>query len=55
MQQSAKKKEMYRWVEKISAHFCDKIVCISDAEKESALREKFVSQINYKLSITEST
>ena len=40
MQQSAKKKEMYKWVEKISAHFCDKIVCISDAEKESALREK---------------
>lgn len=40
MQQSAKKQEMYKWVEKISAHFCDKIVCISDAEKESALREK---------------
>lgn len=40
MQQSAKKKEMYKWVEKISDHFCDKIVCISDAEKESALREK---------------
>ena len=40
MQQSAKKKEMYKWVEKISANFCDKIVCISDAEKESALREK---------------
>ena len=40
MQQSAKKKEIYKWVEKISAHFCDKIVCISDAEKESALREK---------------
>ena len=40
MQQSAKKKEMYRWVEKISAHFCNKIVCISDAERESALREK---------------
>lgn len=40
MQQSAKKKEMYKWVEKISAHFCDKIICISDAEKESALREK---------------
>ncbi|MFH4353148.1 glycosyltransferase family 4 protein [Lactobacillus helveticus] len=40
MQQSAKKKEMYKWAEKISAHFCDKIVCISDAEKESALREK---------------
>lgn len=40
MQQSAKKKEMYKWVERISAHFCDKIVCISDAERESALREK---------------
>lgn len=40
MQQSAKKQEMYKWVEKISAYFCDKIVCISDAEKESALREK---------------
>lgn len=40
MQQSAKKKKMYKWVEKISAYFCDKIVCISDAEKESALREK---------------
>ena len=40
MQQSAKKKEMYKWVERISAHFCDKIVCISDAEKKSALREK---------------
>lgn len=40
MQQSSKKKEMYKWVERISAHFCDKIVCISDAERESALREK---------------
>ena len=40
MQQSVKKKEMYKWVERISAHFCNKIVCISDAEKESALREK---------------
>ena len=40
MQQSTKKKEMYKWVEKISAHFCDKIVCISDAERKSALREK---------------
>ena len=40
MQQSTKKKEMYKWVENISAHFCDKIVCISDAEKESAIRER---------------
>lgn len=40
MQQSIEKKEMYKWVEKISAHFCDKIVCISNAEKKSALKEK---------------
>lgn len=40
MQQSTKKRKIYKWVEKISAQFCDKIVCISDAEKESALREK---------------
>ncbi len=40
MQQSARKKRLYKWVEKISAHFCNKIVCISDAERESALREK---------------
>lgn len=45
MQQSVKKKEMYKWVEKISAHFCDKIVCISDAEKNSAIREK-ICKIN---------
>lgn len=40
MQQSIKKKKMYKWVEKISAYFCNRIVCISDAEKTSALREK---------------
>lgn len=31
---------MYKWVERISARFCDKIVCISPAEKESALKAK---------------
>lgn len=40
MQQSKAKKKLYVTVEKIAARFCDKIVCISDAEKESALREK---------------
>lgn len=40
MQQSTKKKQMYKWVEKISAYFCDQIICISDAERVSALREK---------------
>lgn len=40
MQQSKNKKILYKWVERILAHFCNKIICISDAEKESALREK---------------
>src|SRR5699024_10209358 len=34
------KKEMYKWIEKFLSCFCEKIVCISDAEMESALREK---------------
>lgn len=38
MKQSVPKKELYKWVERISALFCDKIVCISKAEKESALK-----------------
>lgn len=40
MKQSSKKKHMYVLIERIAAHFCNKIVCISDAEKQSALREK---------------
>ena len=37
---SAKKKAMYTAIEKIAAPFCDKIICISDAEKQSALDKK---------------
>lgn len=40
MRCSAKKKVMYTVVEKIAAPFCDKIICISDAEKQSALDKK---------------
>ena len=40
MDQSNLKKKVYREIEKISAYFCDKIVCISDAERTSALTEK---------------
>lgn len=40
MQQPAGKKEMYKWIEKFLSCFCEKIVCISDAEMKSALREK---------------
>lgn len=40
MRQSKKKKMMYVEIEKIAARFCDKIICISDAEKNSALKYK---------------
>lgn len=38
MRCSAKKEAMYTAIEKIAAPFCDKIICISDAEKQSALQ-----------------
>lgn len=34
------KKNIFIVLEKVMSHFCDKIICISDAEKESALRNK---------------
>ena len=40
MRCSAKKKAMYAVIEKMAAPFCDKIICISDAEKQSALDKK---------------
>ena len=40
MRCSAKKKAMYAAIEKMAAPFCDKIICISDAEKQSALDKK---------------
>lgn len=40
MRCSAKKKAMYTAIEKLAAPFCDKIICISDAEKQSALDKK---------------
>ena len=41
MQCSKKKEMIYIAIEKLLALFCDKIICISDAEKESALK-KFI-------------
>ena len=38
MRCSDKKRKMYIVIEKIAALFCDKIICISDAEKESGLK-----------------
>lgn len=40
MRCSVKKKAMYTAIEKIAAPFCDRIICISDAEKQSALDKK---------------
>ena len=40
MRCSAKKKAMYTAIEKIASPFCDKIICISEAEKQSALDKK---------------
>ena len=40
MRCSAKKKAMYTAIEKVAAPFCDKIICISDSEKKSALNKK---------------
>lgn len=39
MRCSDKKKMMYTAIEKIAAPFCEKIICISDAEKQSALEK----------------
>lgn len=44
MQGSKKKQAMYVIIERILAHLCDKIVCISDAEKESALKNKICKE-----------
>lgn len=40
MKCSPGKRRMYLAIEKFAALFCDKIVCISDAEKQSALEKK---------------
>lgn len=40
MRCSDKKRMMYTFFEKMAAPFCDKIICISDAEKQSALENK---------------
>ena len=40
MRCSVKKRTLYTTIEKIAAPFCDKIICISDAEKQSAFDKK---------------
>lgn len=41
---SAKKKTMYTVIERVVAPFCEKIICISDAEKQSALEKKICKE-----------
>lgn len=45
----SKKQLLYTVIEKIAAPFCEKIICISDAEKQSALNNKICSE--YKLQV----
>lgn len=40
MRCSEKKRKLYTAIEKVAAPFCDKIICISAAEKQSALDKK---------------
>lgn len=44
MQQSIDKKKKYVWIEKILSLFCNKIVCISKAERKSALLNKICKE-----------
>lgn len=49
MRCSAKKKAMYTAIEKIAAPFCDKIICISAAEKQSALDKRICREDKLKV------
>lgn len=39
MRTTKKRKEKFKWIERVQVPFTDKIICISEAEKQSALRE----------------
>lgn len=40
----SKKQKLFIIMEKLMAHFCDAIICISDAERESALNKKICKE-----------
>lgn len=44
MRCSNKKKTLYTVIEKIAAPFCDKIICVSEAEKQSALEKRICKE-----------
>lgn len=49
MRCSEKKKKIYTTIERVSARFCDKIICISEAEKQSALDKKICRENKLKV------
>lgn len=49
MKTSSKKKALYTLIERIAAPFCEKIICISEAERKSALDKKICN--NSKLQV----
>lgn len=51
MRCSEKKRMMYAAIEKVAAPFCDKIICISEAEKQSALEKKICKENKLKVII----
>ena len=44
MRCSSKKKTLYILIERVAAPFCDKIICISEAERKSALDKKICKE-----------
>lgn len=44
MRCSRKKQKLYIWIERMAANFCEKIICISEAEKQSALDNKICKE-----------
>lgn len=49
MQVSGKKRRIYTMIERIMAAFCQRIICISEAEKKSALDKKICSAAHLKV------
>lgn len=49
MKCSERKKKLYTIIERIAAPFCDRIICISEAERKSALAKKICADSKFKV------
>ena len=49
MKCSERKKKLYTIIERIAAPFCDRIICISEAERKSALAKKICADSKLKV------